>query len=155
MGFKEKLFHLVGKFLLERPGHKRTLAELTEELETSGRTAMERLATAADNPKNRQNLRHVIGIERWGQRRLKVALGEPFVMDKSDAYFPAADIGWDELRETFRTTREETVALARELQQAGVDPDLKVRHNQWGALSVQGWLYYLNFHANGDLKKMK
>lgn len=152
MGLVEKVFDLVGHLLLERPARDKTLANFREEMEAAGRDAQQRLAKAADTPENVEALRHIIGIERWGQRRLQVALGEPLVMDESDCYYPPTDAGWDQLRETFRETRQETVALVRRLGEADVGRDVKVPHNQWGDLTVRGWLSYLNGHANRDMK---
>lgn len=152
MGLTEKAFDLLGDLLLERPAQGKTLAAFREEMEAAGREAQQRLAEAAGTPKNVETLRHIIGIERWGQRRLQVALGEPLVMDESDCYYPPPEAGWDQLRETFRETRRETVALAHRLDKADVGRDVTVPHNQWGDLTVYGWLNYLNGHANRDMK---
>jgi hypothetical protein len=155
MAFIDGLYRFAASLLIERPARKRTLAELIAELELSGQTAEERIAAASDNPDNRRTLCHIISIERWGQPRLIVPLGEPFVMDESDQYCPDEDSEWDELADTFRTTRRETVTLARQLQDEGIDPGAKVPHNQWGPFSVAGWLYYLNYHSNDHGKKIK
>ena len=154
MRIMDKLFELVAGILLERPVRHRTLSEIRDELVLSGQQAQEHLATAAATPENRETLRHVIGIERWGQNRLQNALGEPLVMDESDEYFPAGDTKWETLREAFRETRRETVALAAKLDQANIDRELAIPHNQWGDLSVHGWLNYLKTHAARDVNGM-
>jgi hypothetical protein len=154
MGLVDKVFHLLGKLLMERPARDKSLADLREELQVTGREAQQHLDGIDDTSQNREALRHVIAIERWGQRRLEVALGEPLVMDESDEYTPAEDVGWDRLQEAFRETRQKTVTLARKLDEEGVDHEQTVPHNQWGDLSVHGWLYYLNFHANRDVKQL-
>lgn len=154
MGLVDKVFHLLGKLLMERPARDKSLADLREELQVTGREAQQHLDGIDDTPQNREALRHVIAIERWGQRRLEVALGEPLVMDESDEYIPAEDAGWDRLQETFRETRQKTVTLARKLDEEGVGREQTVPHNQWGDLSVHGWLYYLNFHANRDVQQL-
>ena len=155
MGLVDKVFDWLGNLLLERPARDKPLSSFREELAKAGQDAQQQLQEAADTPENREALRHVIAIERWGQRRLQVALGERLVMDESDAYYPAADAGWDQLRETFLKTRRETLSLTHELDEAGVGRDVKVPHNQWGDLSVYGWLQYLKGHASRDVKKIK
>lgn len=155
MGMMNRIYQLASDLLIERPVQGKTLAELRGELEASGRQAQQRLATAGNLQENRQTLRHIIGIERWGQRRLQVALGEPLVMDESDHYVPAGRAGWDGLRHAFRETRQETVTLVQRLEAAGVDRDRTIPHNQWGDLSVHGWLNYLNGHASRDVKRIK
>lgn len=151
MGLKNRLFHVIADLLVERPVRNKTLAELREDLDNSGREAQQRLVAAADTQQNREVLRHVIGIERWGRRRLQVALGEPLVMDESDEYYPAEDAGWDQLRDIFRETRQKTVTIVKKLDKANVGRDVTIPHNQWGNLSVYGWLHYLNGHANRDV----
>ena len=152
MGLVQKAFDLLGHLLLERPAQDKTLADFREEMEAAGRDAQQQLAEAGGTPENVESLRHIIGIERWGQRRLQVALGERLVMDESDRYYPPAAAGWEQLRETFRETRQETVTLVRRLDVADVGRDVTVPHNQWGELTVYGWLNYLNGHANRDMK---
>lgn len=152
MGLIERALHLLGNLLLERPTQGKTLADFRREIESAGRDALQRLAAADDTPENVEALRHIIGIERWGQRRLQVALGEPLIMDESDRYYPPTNTGWDQLQQEFRQARQETVALAHRLEEADVCRGVKVPHNQWGALTVCGWLNYLNGHANRDVK---
>jgi len=43
----------------------------------------------------------VIGIERWGQRRLRMLLGEPPVSDEYDSYRPGEDLSMPALRDAF------------------------------------------------------
>jgi hypothetical protein len=152
MGLIERAFNLLGDLLLERPAQGKTLADFRREIESAGRDALQRLAVVDDTVENVEALRHIIGIERWGQRRLRVALGEPLIMDESDRYYPPTETSWDQLRQEFRQVRRETVALAHKLEEAEVCRDVKVPHNQWGALTVYGWLNYLNGHANRDVK---
>lgn len=155
MAITEKIFHLLGNLLFERPARNRSLQELRAELEQTGQEAERRIAAARDTDDNCETLRHVIAIERWGQRRLEVFLGEPYVRDECDAYYPAAGAGLDALQERFTEARAQTLALARRLQEAGVNGERAVLHNQWGMLSAQGWLNYLNGHAIRDVKGLK
>jgi hypothetical protein len=99
-------------------------------------------------------LSHVVGIERWGQRRLQVALGEPLLMDEYDNYRPARDLDWQGLQAEFQATRRETIALAQRLEQAGAEAT-RVNHNSFGDLSVRGWLYYLGRHADLESRRIK
>lgn len=154
MRIMDKLFELVAGILLERPVRHKTLSEIRDELVLSGQKAQQHLATATATPENRETLRHVIGIERWGQNRLQVALGEPLVMDESEEYFPAGDTTWGTLREAFRETRRQTVALAAKLDRANIERALTIPHNQWGDLSVHGWLNYLKTHAARDVNSI-
>lgn len=152
MGVLDPLFHLFGWLIIERPARKKTLDDLIADLEATARTGQANLDAAADTPENREIARHVIGIERWGQRRLRVPLGEPAVHDEYDGYRPPENADIADLRAAFRETRKETLALAHRLIETDANGDTTVRHNQWGELSVRSWLYYLNFHAEKDLK---
>lgn len=138
---------LLRHFLIERPAARRSLADLADTLEQGASRLTARIAAAPDTPRNRDQLRHIIGLERWGQRRLRVALGEPPTRDEMDEYQPPAGASMGELREAFATTRRETVALARELAARGADPRQLIDHNQLGPLTARGWLAYLNTHA--------
>jgi hypothetical protein len=127
---------------------------MAERLELDGRTLERTFAAAKDNESNRKLLSHVTGIERWGQSRLRVALGEPLLMDEYDGYRPPREAGWAELQDAFHDTRQQTVALARQLGPA-VEAGVHVPHNQFGPLTVRSWLRYLDIHANMEAKKLK
>ena len=100
-------------------------------------------------------LSHIIGIERWGQSRLRVFLGEPFTQDEYNGYRPARDVPWDELVGQFSATRSETIALARALDEALIAPDKTVLHNQLGPLSARAWLRYLQTHASREILQVR
>ena len=153
MGLKERLSHLVGRLYFDRPAQKLTVAEYAAQLRRSGEELSTRLAAARETPQLRETMRHVIGIERWGQRRLRSFLGEPVVMDGHHSYKPAADAGWDQLRRDFAEMRAETVALAERL--ATAEPTSRVPHNQFGPFSARGWLRYLRGHADFELRRVK
>lgn len=136
--------------MAERHAGGKGIAELADELETSGREMDRRIEGKPDTPGNREAIAHWVGIERWGERRLKVALGEPFVQDAYHPYRPDKEEGVEALREAFAETRKETVALARRLESEGVDPDRTIRHNDLGDLSVRGWLGYLIQHPEQE-----
>lgn len=149
-----RIYELIGQLLMERPARDKALSELIATLERGGTRAMARIDEARDVAPNREALRHVIAIERWGQARLRTVLDGGAHRASSDAYRP--DEGdWQSLRRSFAETREATVALARQLQEANVPAEETVRHDQWGALSIRGWLRYLAFHAERDVETLR
>lgn len=106
----------------------------------------ERLMNATNNSFNRERAVHVLGIERWGTHRLRVALGEPLVIDEYDGYAPSKLLSVAELARELQLIRAETVAVVSELQSKGVPLSQTVKHNEAGDLSVGGWLFYLENH---------
>lgn len=135
---------LIVQNLIERPVAERTFDELAAELEASGADLEARFARASSSAANAEQLRHIIGIERWGQRRLKVAFGEPLDPGGYRPFRPADDRSWDALLADFRETRAATVELVRSLD---VGWDLPIPHDSLGDLSVRGWVQYLRLHA--------
>lgn len=141
--------------MIERGAKRVSSTQLIQDLQTTAQTIDQRVAHAADTPENRQQIRHVIGMERWGQSRLQVALGDPFVQDESDRYYPAPELNLAELRETFATTRAETVRIAQQILAKGMPLTTKVLHNSMGMTSWHSWLFYLNLHADFESKRVK
>lgn len=141
--------------MFERPAQKLTLDQLGSLLEQSGSDLMDRFAAAPATDANGDQLRHIIGIERWGQSRLRVALGDALQDDDYDAYRPADDLDWDALQEMFRVTRADTLALAHALDRAGLDTTVTVPHNQYGKLTVYAWLRYLDVHSKLEGQRIK
>ncbi|MCX7792267.1 MAG: hypothetical protein N2378_16660 [Chloroflexaceae bacterium] len=140
---------------LERPARKRDYAYFAGRLEASGKELEARFAAAADSPENRRQLRHIVGLERWGQRRLRTALGEPPVQDEMDEYAPPRGQSLLDLRAAFTATRRETVVLVRQLEARGVPPDWIIPHNEFGPLTLRAWLRYLDLHASLEGKRIK
>jgi hypothetical protein len=140
---------------IEWPVRKLTIQELITQLEQFAKQFSGRLEFYSDTQENRNQLSHMIGIERWGQRRLRVALGEPFLPEEYDHYRPSPERTWDELKIDWAVTRQSTVALAHDIAQASPDPDFKVLHNLYGPLSIKGWLRYLDVHASSEGKRIK
>jgi hypothetical protein len=152
MAFKDSIAQLIAGLFLENPAKSKSFAQLRSALESSGIQMQARLESGKANP---ELLRHVIQIERWGQNRLRSSLGEvPFVQDGSSAYAPDAALGWDELKAEFFRVRQETLEITRRLELANPSPG-PVVHNQFGLLSVKGWLRYLNVHASTELRKLR
>ncbi len=150
MGLRETI---TNRFL-ERPFRHLSAEQMAQRLELNGRTLERTFAAAKDSEHNRKLLSHITGIERWGQSRLQVALGAPLTMDEYDGYRPPREAGWAELRDAFRSTRQQTAALAGQLNQA-IANGVKVPHNQFGPLTVRSWLRYLDIHAAMEAKKLR
>ena len=154
MGLRETLTGAVSGLMLERPLKNKDMAEIAQEFDLAGGRLKHTFAAARDNPDNRRLLSHIVGIERWGQSRLRVALGEPLTMDEYDRYRPPQEATWPELQDAFQETRQQTVAVTQALGKANV-VDVKVPHNQFGPLSLRSWLRYLEMHATLEAKKLK
>ena len=155
MGLQQRLRALAAAVIIERPARKTSLSELSARLESSGAEINSRAAIAADAESTRKTLRHISGIERWGQSRLRVFLGEPAIDDEYGDYRPSDDLSVDEARAFFMTTRAQTIDLVDRLDRAGVAPDARSLHNGLGPLTVRGWLRYLEMHARLESKRMR
>lgn len=138
-------------FFFERPARKQNVTHWRQTLVDSGEMLNAFLATKTDSEQNRRVLSHIIGIERWGQRRLQVALGAPLLDDEYDGYRPPKERTWSELQADFAETRRETAVIAGKITTL----DTQIHHNMYGDLSVRGWLRYLDMHANLEAKKLK
>jgi hypothetical protein len=150
MGVREQLTN----WFLEWPVRDLSLAEMAEKLDVSGGRLQRTFAAAQDSPQNCRLLSHIVGIERWGQSRLRVALGAALARDEYDGYRPPRAATWAELQDAFSDTRQETVALARQLAQLDL-AEVTVPHNQFGGLTVRSWLRYLDMHASWEAKKLR
>jgi hypothetical protein len=153
MSLKQSVSMLAGRLMFEKPAQKLSLAEHASGLRRSGDELVARLAAARGGPRQEAKLRHVIGIERWGQARLRVLLGEPFVAGGHRPYLPAEGASWEQLVSDFTAMRAETVAIAERL--AAAKPARAVNHNQFGELSAAGWLRYLHGHAVRELRSVR
>lgn len=127
--------------------------ELIDEIKASGIRLKQQLMNAQPTQINYRRLNHVIGIERWGQRRLAVALGEPFRVEEYGAYRPARGMSWNELQDQFAQCRDETIRLAEAIRAQGAGHHL-ILHNSYGELTPAMWLTYLRIHADFTLKKV-
>lgn len=146
---------VIRTLFFEQPARRRDYARLAADLEAGARELDARLAAAADTPTNLRLARHIIGLERWGQRRLRIALGDPPVSDEMDGYEPPPTPHLSDLRATFAATRRETLVLVRQLELRHIPGDLQIPHNQFGPLTVRGWLVYLNQHARLEGRRLK
>lgn len=69
--------HAYAVLFLELPARVMGINRLIRQLEKFPLTFEKKAAVIKGRPGNIEILAHIIGIERWGQRRLRVALGEP------------------------------------------------------------------------------
>ena len=150
---------------IEWPAKRQTFGELAQKLGASKEQLEARFIEAEGTDKQRRTLRHIVGIERWGQRRLWLAIrfggksgvrsSDVVFSDAHHLYKPAESAAWDELIAKFSGTRQETVALAHYLEKTDVDEFLKVPHNDLGPLSLRGWLRYLQTHATLEGRRIR
>ena len=142
--------------VLEKPAGRSSFTDLGQGLERGGTFLAGRAERAADTPENREVLLHIIGIERWGQSRVQVALGQrEFVRDEHHAYRPPEGTSLGELQKLLGQTRSRTVDLARQLHRSPPDDDFVVEHNGLGPLTAKGWLRYLTQHADLESRRLK
>lgn len=149
MALRDILLSFVKNIFIEGPASKTGFAALIKDLKVNGQTISTRLGGIASNAANRSRLRHIIGIERWGQSRMRTLSGQTLVLviDEYDGYQPAESLDWNDLREQFASTRIETIATARQLVKAGVNETATANHNSFGPMSLGAWLKYLGDHA--------
>lgn len=133
----------------------KSLAALIQSANESGEQIESHLTGKPDTPKNRQQIRHVIGIERWGQRRLRTILGEPSIQDEYDGYQPDEKLDLRDLQAEFKKTRSETLAIIEAIQQTGVAESATANHNDMGDVSLKLWVRYLTMHANFESRRVK
>lgn len=142
--------------VLERPAGRLSFSDLGQGLERGGTFLAQRAARAADTDANRATLTHIIGMERWGQERLRVALGErEFVRDEHHAYKPGPGTPLRELQDLLSQTRSRTVDLVRQLHAAPPLEGVTVEHNGLGPLSPKAWLRYLTQHADLESRRLR
>lgn len=149
------LGRIASSLMFERPTRNKTMATLAAKVRDEGIAIDARCNGAADSEQNRKYLSHIIGIERWGQQRMKVALGEPFIEEEYDGYRPKRDVGWEDLKDQFNETRRETIELIQQIEKTGVSAETQVNHNDFGNMSIKAWVRYLTFHSKFESKRIK
>lgn len=153
---KGEIKEFVVSNVLERPAGRSSFTDLGQGLERAGMYLAQRAESANDTPENREVLQHIIGIERWGQTRIEVALRKkPFVKDEYHGYRPPEGTSLPQLRNLLSQTRSRTVDLARQLHHNPPDDDFVVEHNMLGPLTAKGWLRYLTQHADLESRRLR
>ena len=152
MGFKQGFFQWAARMMFERPARRQSVVDLASTLSSSGDEVRARIAGNHATPANVARLRHIIGIERWGQQRLRVFLGDPFEPGGHHTHKPT-ETDWSALQTELASTRADSVALAGQLTTA--DLTRTVPHDQFGPLTVRGWLVYIQRHARMESKRMR
>ena len=155
MGIRQKLVAFGAYLYLERPVRNKSYADLGRQLEQAGQSILARLQSKRMTEFNHRVLSHIVGIERWGQSRLRALLGGPLLQDEYNGYRPARDVHWDALIGQFRATRAETVSIAQALETASVSHAKTVPHNEFGPLSARAWLRYLETHASREIFQVR
>lgn len=140
------------RYFVERGAKDKDYAHLIHRLETDREAVVARLQAGRDTPRSRNVAAHVIGIERWSQRRLRGLLGEPPISDEYDGYRPSTDLTLAALCEEFVATRAETIALANRLQAAHITVRQTAPHNDLGDVTVGGWFTYIASHGVRESK---
>lgn len=154
MGLRERIMELAVPFFVERPGQRKGYSGVRADLERTAGAVAERIGWAQPTPASVKTAKHIIGLERWGQRRLEVALGKPLQIDEHHPYKPQGqELSPDDLRKEFESTRKRTLELVGQLEQKNYAE--KIPHNGLGPLSVLGWLNYLNTHADWESRRLK
>ena len=141
--------------VFKRPARKLTYADLIGRLERGDTRIRGRIARATPSAGNSSALRHITGIERWSQRRLRTILSEPPITDEYDGYQPDPATDWPALRDEWATTRRETIALAHQIAAAGINDGTKATHNSLGDLTAREWFAYLSAHASREAYRIR
>ncbi|HET8985899.1 MAG TPA: hypothetical protein VFN03_09085 [Trueperaceae bacterium] len=116
---------------------------------------MPKIEAATDTAGNREALNHFVGIERWSLSRIRVARGAPFELDSYRGYRLPDSATLAELQQAFRDVRAESIALAGQLLEEGVDPHVTIRHNDLGELDVVEWFTYLVDHSSREIIRIR
>jgi hypothetical protein len=149
------LFGKIFRFITEWDARGKDYPDLLARLQKNEEKSLPRFANAPDAPGNRARASHIIGIENWGQSRLRVLLGKPLVMDEYDGYAPSTDLTTAELAKEFEKTRATTKEIVRELQAKGVSPTATVKHNEIGDISAAGWVVYISAHTGRETNLLR
>lgn len=146
-------FDPVARMWVNARAKRRSYASLITALEKGMKLAKRK----DDNPPTTQHhalWTHIIGIEIWSQKKLATLLGEPDGATDYDPYRPPKDTPWDDLYPMLQKARQDTIALAKRLEQAKISDDAVVFHKGWGNLTAKGWLLYIITHADFEFKKI-
>jgi hypothetical protein len=140
--------------MTERGARGKTYADFQRAFEKTGQAVHGRFTTSRDTPGHREKGQHIVGIERWSQSRLRVALGEAYKQDEYDGYRPGGDLDMGELAQAFADARAESSRLAQALEAAAVPLSQKINHNQMGEFTIGAWFNYIILHASRESRML-
>lgn len=138
------------RYWMEWRAKGKSYAELARSLQAEGEVVTRRFQNGRDSTANRRTAGHIVGIERWGQQRLRTLLGESLVMDEYDGYRPAPERTLPELAGDFAQTRQASLALLHTLEVQKTPLAQTVIHNESGPMSVGAWFVYFENHAGRE-----
>ncbi|MCU0480481.1 MAG: DinB family protein [Anaerolineae bacterium] len=146
-------FDPIARLWVNARAKRRSYASLITALEKGMKLAKSK----SDKPASMQHhalWTHIIGIEIWSQKKLAGFFGEPIGEADYDPYRPPKDTPWDELYPMLQKVRQDTIALAKRLENAKISDEAVVFHKGWGNLTAKGWLLYIITHADVEFKKI-
>lgn len=155
MSFLQRLIGFALRPRVRGVARGRSLVDLVARLEESRDMLSPRIERANDSAGNRETLNHWLGIERWSQSRIKVAQGAPFELDSYRGYRLPDHSSLAELQQGFQAARNATLELAADLERSGFDPDLTIRHNDLGDLTVIEWFAYIDDHSRREVIRLR
>jgi hypothetical protein len=150
----KRLMGKVLRFVVVRPASKKSIDAIITDLEQNGQALSQKMHAAPDTPKNRNQIAHIVGIERWGLNRMHTVFGEPMGEQEHDPYRPNDGLTTDQMADAFDETRAETLALARKAKEAG-KLEAAAPHNDMGDISLKAWLFYLDSHADREAGRIR
>lgn len=153
MSVRSVLLHTVAHLVFERPAQSLTSAHMQQRLTTGGDAVVAAMRHTSDTPAHQAIATHIIGIERWGQARLRDALTHTSTVEAYDHYRPAS-APMAQLAALMHATRADTCALAVQLADPANNAAHTAQHNTFGALSIAGWLQYLHRHSIMESRKL-
>lgn len=147
MGLLQRLIGLLLRRRVKGRAKGKSLEQLAEQLETSRNVLMPRILGAPETARNREAINHWVGIERWGLDRIRQWRDPPVELGSHRPFRRPEGSSLEDLQEAFARTRQESIALAREMAASGADPHAVVPHNDLGPLTVAEWFEYLDDHS--------
>ena len=148
-----RLMGTILRFIVVTPARSTTMNELITRLQQNGGTISQTMHAAPDIPKNRKQIAHIVGIERWGLNRMRTAFGEKMGHEEYDAYRPNNGLTTEQMAQAFDETRTETIALAEQIETEN-KAEAIAPHNDMGDISLKAWLFYLDQHAMRELGRV-
>ncbi|MCE2849904.1 MAG: DinB family protein [Roseiflexaceae bacterium] len=154
MTIRSSILHVIAGLVFERPVRTLSTEQLRLRLSNSGNMVVAAMRAAGDTSTHQGVATHIIGIERWGQARLRELLTRTHTSEEYDRYRPAV-ASMTHLAELMASTRAETIAVFDQLCAAGIATTQVTHHNMFGAMTLAGWLQYLAAHASLESRKLR